>query len=200
MHHIVHRVRTSVRPLVAAGLAALLTACATPLTPPITGYTCCNLRDYGGWISSNNVQGGTLVPAGTPISLTSIKRDYYVYGSLGDRGIGLRDDQAKRPAQTLAWLRDVVVSQSPRDQIAAMPAEIRAAIDTGRIQPGMTRQQVLLSLGYPARADTPDLASPVWRYWTALTDETVDVRFDAAGQVVDIAGKPTAVRVVQVQR
>ncbi|MDR6891033.1 hypothetical protein J2X67_005581, partial [Variovorax sp. 3319] len=36
-----------------AGL--LLSGCATKLTQPITGYTCCNLRPDYGWVSSTNM-------------------------------------------------------------------------------------------------------------------------------------------------
>lgn len=187
------------RPALSALLALLLGACATPLPAPIAGYTCCNLRDYGGWISSHNIQGGTLVPVGEPIAITAMKRDYYGYGKVAGREVGLRDDHAKTRADALAWMNAVIVKDDPRPQVAAWPQDVRAAVAVGRVMRGMTRQQVLVALGHPARADTPDLAAPAWRYWTAYTDETVDVRFGDDGRVVELAGKPAAVRAVQME-
>ena len=192
-------VRRAARPAAGALLAILLVACATPLPAPIAGYTCCNLRDYGGWISSNNIQGGTLVPVGEPIRITAMKRDYYGYGQVAGREVGLRDDQAKTRADTLAWMDKVIVQDDPRPRVAAWPPEVRAAVAVGRVMRGMTRQQVLMALGHPSRADTPDLAAPAWRYWTAHTDETVDVRFGADGRVAELAGTPAAVRAVQME-
>jgi hypothetical protein len=176
--------------------AALLSGCATPIQPPIVGYTCCNLRPVDGWVSSHNVQGGALLPAGEPVKLDAIKKRYYVYGTAGGTDIGLRDDNAKNEADTLAWVRTIVVSGDPRAKLATWPAEIRTAVQTAKVMVGMSREQVLMSLGYPAKADTPDLASPTWRYWTALDDTTVDLHFDEAGRLIKVSGTPTGVGLV----
>lgn len=182
--------------LPAMAAAALLSGCATPIQPPIVGYTCCNLRPTYDWISSNNVQGGLILPAGEPVILGTIKKRYYVYGTMGGTGIGLRDDNAKSEADTLAWVRRVVVPENPKARLATWPAEIRTAVQTGKILVGMSREQVLMSLGHPAKADTPDLASPTWRYWTAIDDSTVDLHFDEADRLTTVSGSPAAVKLV----
>jgi len=186
---------------IAAGTAAalLLAACgATRLPQPITGYTCCNLRDNGGWIFSDNVQDGKLIPAGEPITLTSTKRTYYVYGEFAQRSIGLWDTQSDNSGQVFAWVHRIVVSEDPRPKIAALPPEIRDAIHAAKVVRGMTRQQVLWAVGYPGLDETPDLAGPVWRYWTPKAKKTVDIQFGPDGKVVAISGPPASVQLMSV--
>jgi len=52
---------------IAVVASVFLPGCATKLAPPITGYTCCNLRPDYGWVSSTNMLGGAIVPAGEPV-------------------------------------------------------------------------------------------------------------------------------------
>jgi hypothetical protein len=189
--------RSAGRLLVAAGAvgaACMLAACAaSTLKSPIVGYTCCNLTAAEGWISSNNVQGGAFIGAGEPVQLTSIKRQYYVYGTVGHSEFGFRDDNAKKEADTLEWLGRIVVAEDPRPQIATWPADVRLAVGTARVKVGMTRLQVLTALGHPARADTPDLDGSTWRYWTSIEDEPVDLVFDG-DRLASLQGKASAVR------
>ncbi|MDR6891026.1 ABC-type uncharacterized transport system auxiliary subunit, partial [Variovorax sp. 3319] len=50
----IHSIRNIHLALVLAA-STLLAGCATKLTQPITGYTCCNLRPDYGWVSSTNM-------------------------------------------------------------------------------------------------------------------------------------------------
>lgn len=190
----------------ALGISTLLaitifaSGCATPIEAVI-GYTCCNLRAYDGWISSNNVQEGELIPAGEAVKLTAVKRRFYVYGTIGDQGIGLRDDSAKTEQDTLRWVRRIVVAEDPRQQLASWSADVRSAVASARVFAGMTRAQVAMALGHPSPNDTPDLAAAdSWRYWVAIEDEPVDVRFGRDGRVAEISGKVSAVKRLELQR
>ena len=178
---------------------ALLSACATPLQPPVVGYTCCNLRPVDGWISSNNVQGGGMIPAGQKVRLDSMKRSYYVYGTIGGQDFALRDDSAHSNADTMAWIRRLVVAQDPNAQTTAWDPEIRAAVRYGRVLVGMTRAQVAMSLGYPSPNDTPDLTAPKWRYRTAAEDLPIDLVFDGDQRLVRLEGKPPAIAIVEAE-
>ena len=182
-----------------AVLAGLLSGCATPIEPAVAGYACCNLRMQYGWISSNNVQGGTLLPVGEPVQMTTIKRQYYVYGRIGGLDVALRDDASKSEAQTLQWVRSIIVKDDPRLQLAAWPSDIRAAVLAARVVIGMSRAQVLMALGPPSRIDTPDMAAASWRYWTEADDLPVDLHFGSDDRLQRIEGKPTAVRVISLQ-
>ncbi len=186
--------------LISITTALLLVGCATPLSPAITGYSCCNLRSNGGWISADNSQGGDLIPAGEAVKLTSSKRQYYVYGTIGDNAIGFRDDFAKSGKDTLQWIHRIVVPTNPRTEISSWPSEIRTAVGAARVTKGMTRTQVATALGYPSPNDTPDLNANTWRYWTPAEYLPVDIRFDNNGKVTGLFGEPSAVRMLELQR
>ncbi len=190
-------------PIIALATASslLLAGCAAiPLSEPVAGYTCCNLRSDGGWISSNNVQGGDLVPAGEAIKLTSVRRKFYVYGTIGGTDFGLRDDSAATEKDTLRWIHRIVVSSDPRATLNSWPSDVRSAVGAGRVFIGMTREQVAMAIGYPSPNDTPDLTASTWRYWTAAEDVTVDLRFSDQGKLVEFLGKPSAVRTIAFQQ
>ena len=87
----IHSIRNIPLALVLAA-STLLAGCATKLTQPITGYTCCNLRPDYGWVSSTNMLGGPIVPFGEPAVLDTMKRDRYLYGTIGSDYVSLRDD------------------------------------------------------------------------------------------------------------
>ena len=182
---------------IAAAAATALSACGSfPIQPPIVGYTCCNLRTDGGWVSSNNVQGGAIIPAGEPVVFDSVKKRYYVYGTVGGIGTGLRDDNSKSEAETLRWVRSIVVATSPRDGILRWPEDVRLAVQYGKVKAGMSKAQVLTSLGHPSRSDTPDPESAVWRYWTSKDDLPVDLHFDDNGLMTHVSGQRSAVQTV----
>lgn len=185
--------------IIIAALLMLSGCVSTPIQPPIVGFTCCNLRPHSGWVSSNNVQGGAILPAGEPIRMDSIKKSYYVYGSIGATNVGLRDDSAKNEADTLRWVRSIIVTNNPRVQLSAWPTEIRTAVQYGMVVIGMTRAQVLMSLGYPSLNDTPDIGSFTWRYWTSREDLPVDLHFDENGQLIKFTGKQTAIRTISAE-
>jgi len=181
--------------------AALLSGCvAVPLVQPVSGYTCCNLRSYDGWISSNNVQGGDLVAAGEPARFEQIKKNYYLYGTIGGTELALRDDNARSKEDTLRWANRIIVAEDPRPKLAAWPSDVQKAIRYGRIFTGMTREQVLMSLGYPSPADTPDLNADSWLYWTSIGDFPVDLHFGKDQRLVSIVGRPSAVRMIEAVR
>ena len=174
-----------------------LAACATSIKPPVTGYTCCNLHPYYDWVSSNNVLSSQFVAAGEPASYDSIKRGYYVYGTIGGQYISLRDDNARSSEDTMRWMRKIIVDQDPRIELATWPARTQAAVRSGKVVLGMTRQQVLMALGYPSPADTPNLASGTWHYWSAIDDTPIDIGFDTAGLLRDIKGSQPSIRMVR---
>lgn len=182
-------------------LSAGLSGCMADKFPkPIEGYTCCNLRAQYGWISSDNQQRGDLVPLGAPVRLLSIKRKYYVYGTVGDNDIALRDDSAKTEADTLRWIQRVVVSEDPLQRMAAWPAEVKTAIQATKVIPGMTREQVAMAVGHPSPNDTKDLDGDTWRYWTGIDESPVDVHFNGEGIVDRIDGSVMSRRVMVFER
>lgn len=178
----------------------LLAGCATKLAQPITGYTCCNLRPDYGWVSSANMLGGAIVPAGEPVVIDTMKRDRYAYGTIGGDYVSLRDDTARSKEDMLRWTNQIVVPTDPKLTLATWSPEVQKAVYSAKVVVGMTRPQVLMSLSYPSRNDTKDLIGNTWRYWTTQEDEPVDILFGADGTVSGFSGKPSAVRTVEFKR
>lgn len=185
------------RRLGALAAVLLLAGCgAAPLREPVAGYTCCNLRAVGGWISSDNVLGGVLVPAGEPVKFESRRSSDRVYGTIGGRDVGFHHDWGRTADETLQMALRLVVARDPREQLVKWPADIRAAVDAAQVIPGMTRAQVTMAIGHPARRDTPDTAADTWRYRT-MDHGTVDLRFGPDGKLFEVVGSAAAVAMVQ---
>lgn len=181
-------------------VAAAISGCATKLAQPITGYTCCNLRPDYGWVSSTNMLGGAIVPAGEPAVIDTMKRDRYAYGTIGGDYVSLRDDTARSREDMLRWTNQIVVPTDPKLTLATWSPDVQKAVYSAKVVVGMTRPQVLMSLSYPSRNDTKDLNGTTWRYWTTQEDEPVDILFGADGTVSGFSGKPSAVRTVEFRR
>ncbi|MCX5638587.1 MAG: hypothetical protein NTX52_12990, partial [Planctomycetota bacterium] len=59
----------------------------------------------------------------------------------------------------------------------------RNGIEAGKALPGMSKQGVMIALGYPAKHKTPSLESNHWTYWTGRYGQ-ITVDFDESGKVV----------------
>ena len=178
--------KTPFHPASALLAAALLAASAgAPAQEKYDGYLCCNMRSDGSWISDSNYaeNGKRVIPVGTPVSVTGYGRqrinvringERQAIGNDYSRDIGLAD-----------FARRYVVTEDPAAKIAGYPAKIQDAIKRAKITPGMTREQVLMALGYPISSENPDLSADLWRYWVSSFAE-FQVQFDGNGRVREI--------------
>ena len=178
--------KTPLRPATALLATALLAAAAgVSAQETYDGYLCCNMRSDGSWISDSNYaeNGKRVIPVGTPVSVTGYGRqrinvridgERQAIGNDYSRDIGLAD-----------FARRYVVTEDPAAKIAGYPAKIQDAIKRAKITPGMTREQVLMALGYPISSENPDLSADLWRYWMSSFAE-FQVQFDGNGRVREI--------------
>ncbi|UNK42328.1 outer membrane protein assembly factor BamE [Luteimonas sp. S4-F44] len=168
--------------------AALLVACATSASAEskYDGYLCCNLRSDGSWISDSNYaeNGKRVIPAGTPASVTGHGR-YRVNVRIDGQRQAIGNDYS-RDLDLDTFARRYVVTEDPAAKIATWPAKVQEAVRRAKITPGMTREQVITSLGYPISSENPDLDAPLWRYWLSSFAE-FQVLFDGSGRVRDIS-------------
>ena len=162
----------------AAVLVALLAACAggpggtqpdtaAPRSQKTTylqpGYACCNLRYDGDQIKDSNLGQLPFIAAGTPIRVKTID-DYVAQVDVDGRPMRLVLEN--RGAETIQqWLARLVVGEDPRTRLAAFPPAVREAIRAGKLAKGMTREQVIMAVGYPQTSDKLPLDGPHWRYW-----------------------------------
>lgn len=144
----------------AAALPGVVLAQALP-----EGYLCCNMRTDGKWISDINYaeNGKRIVAVGTPAKVTGFGR-YRVHVDLAGGSQSIGNDYSRDLEQT-AFAQRYVVAQDPKTKIAGYSTKIQEAIRSARLAPGMTREQVLMSVGYPVSSENPNLDAKVWRYW-----------------------------------
>jgi outer membrane protein assembly factor BamE (lipoprotein component of BamABCDE complex) len=73
--------------------------------------------------------------------------------------------------------------------LAQYPKPIQDAITSMRLTKGMSREQVLMAVGYPVSSENPNLDAKVWRFWLSSFDE-FSVKFDDQGLVTDVIADP----------
>jgi hypothetical protein len=149
------------------------------------GFLCCNMRTTGDWISDSNYNdsGQRVVPVGTPTKVTGYGRQRVQVAIDGKRqAIG---NDYSRDLGLEAFAKRYVVTEDPKVKLATYPAKLRDAIQAGQISRGMTRDQVLMAVGYPISSENPRLDAPVWRYWVSSFSE-FQVQFDDAGRVREV--------------
>jgi hypothetical protein len=153
------------------------------------GYLCCNMRTDGSWISDINYADGgmRIIPAGTPIKSTGYGR-YRVYVEVEGTKQAIGNDYS-RDIDMAAFAQRYIVKEDPRAKFATYPAKIREAIKTARVTRGMTREQALMSAGYPVSSENPSLDARVWRFWRDSFSE-FQLLFDDSGKVNEIATDP----------
>ena len=142
-------------------------------------FTPTNLRREGDWIGESPVLERPFIPAGT-----LIKAGDFRSGEVRVLLDGLKmrvGFYEKSKLETIQQLFERYASaQSPTQLIAQFPPRIQRAIRVGRVIPGMTREQVQLSLGRPALDIVPNLTVSEWKY--AYNDkENFSVVFDEQG-------------------
>lgn len=176
------------RSTAAVAAFALAGAAAAADAPDLgDGFLCCNMRSDGSWISDSNYEesGKQVVPFGTPARFLGFGRNR-VNLDLGGKRQSIGNDYSRDvPMEDFA--RRYLVKADPRPKVAAAPPKIRAAIESMKVAKGMTREQVLIAVGYPIASENPKLDAPQWKYWL-WSFSPYTVHFDAKGHVASVEG------------
>lgn len=151
----------------------LLAGCASsgPITPSdvwLVGYTCCNLthEQNSDWISDVNYTGLTKIPAGSPIRVAKVgSQNYRVDAEISGKHYRFGQDYGRSAEPFESWLRRMVVVDDPRSRISNWTPEIQRVVRDGKVMIGMTKEQVIISLGYPPKFGTPNINAKTWKYW-----------------------------------
>jgi hypothetical protein len=177
--------------LASVGLAKKEPPPAPPGTPgsqtlPRQGFACCNLHYDGDWISDVNYAELPMIPAGTPIEVLSYGRHRAAI-KVDGKPMRLGHDYGRDQETLEAWVGKVVVSDDPRPRISAYPATVQNAIKEGKVTVGMTREQAIVSMGYPLTNENISLDSPIWRLWRSRREE-YQLNFRADGHLGSVTG------------
>jgi|SRR5262245_9965666 len=168
-------------------LAFLLAACkGPPINSPLTGqtrYLCCNIHYEKTKINDTLYQVGNLIPFGTRVQIQEVRAESVLFQPEGYPAITLVYEWGRKAGVPFEqYLDRLFVLDDPRAQFAAKAAprgkssaKGKAApsssaanlklIENAQVEPGMTRAEVLASLGPPPLHMTRTLDQNAWHYW-----------------------------------
>ena len=159
---------------------------------PLNGqyrYTCCNIRYERPEITDVNYTTGALIPYGTRVQILEVKKNAVRFQPDGHPEMTLVYRHGRKIYPFEQYLDRIFLADDPRRGMAATGKKKAAAgskfaksIENGLVEQGMTKDEVLKTLGYPPAHRTASLESPVWTYWRNRW-ETYVVYFD--GDKVD---------------
>lgn len=174
-------------------VALVLAGCGTAVPPEVLHqwqghalYTCCNLRYEGKDITDANYAAGTILPFGSPVVVDEMS-DHEVKFTSGATTLELKHKYGREQESSQQYFHKILVPDDPHERFAKFPPAIQTAIDDGRVERGMTREQVIMSIGYPPTHQTPTLDMSRWTYWSGRMS-TYTVIFDDRGVVTRIVG------------
>ena len=151
------------------------------------GFLCCNMRTNGSWISDINYddKGMRIIPVGTPLKVTGYGH-YRVKVDINGKKQAIGNDYSRDLKQE-AFMRRYVVADDPAAKIATFTKRAQLAIASAQVALGMTREQVIMSLGYPVSSENPNLSARTWKFWLSSFVE-FHVTFDEDDLVIDVSG------------
>jgi hypothetical protein len=154
---------------------------------PLNGqyrYTCCNIRYERPEITDVNYTTGALIPYGTRVQILEVKKNAVRFQPDGHPEMTLVYRHGRKIHPFEQYLDRIFLTDDPRRGMATTgkkkaPAGSKFAksIENGLVEQGMTKDEVLKTLGYPPAHRTASLESPVWTYWRNRW-ETYVVYFD----------------------
>jgi hypothetical protein len=157
-------------------------------------FVATNLRYEGDWISEASSPQLSFVPVGARLKVTELgsnRASILIDGRKMRMGVDF-----SRGYETIQQFIDrATTSQDPRPKLTGFPEKIRNAIRSGRVVAGMTREQVLLSLGRPRVDFNPKLDVQEWKYQVPEQEELF-LLFDEAGLLKEIDGSRKARKLV----
>jgi hypothetical protein len=173
--------------------------CKTSVPPAVvqeyqsrTLFTCCNIHYETDEITDANYFIGSTIPVGTPVQIQAMRSDSVTF-TAGGTTVTLYQSYGTAQESFQQYLNKVLVPVDPKDQLAGYPTAVQEAIRDGRVERGMSKDQVLMSLGYPPTHRTASTASNDWVYWYNRF-VTYRVQFDPAGRVSNVVGRPAPTR------
>lgn len=147
-------------------------------------FTCCNLHYDGDWISDGHWLDQPFIPAGAQIVVGEKGRNR-IKVMVDGRPMVLGHDYGREHGTLDGLVERIALAEDPKLKLDTYPEPVRAAILAGKVSLGMTREQVVMSLGHPR----PDLNTPLsaeeWQYESS-EGTSYFLSFDADGRLTDI--------------
>jgi hypothetical protein len=172
-----------------ASLIGTVAAASVLASDKYQGYLCCNLRTDGAWISDINYDenGKRVIPVGTPVTILGQGR-YRIKIQVEGQKQAIGNDYS-RDLSLEEFAKRYVVTENPALKISSYPRKVQDAIGSSHLMLGMSREQVIMSVGYPVSSENHDLNSKFWRFWLSQFAKFT-VKFDEQGRVMGVDTDP----------
>jgi outer membrane protein assembly factor BamE (lipoprotein component of BamABCDE complex) len=174
--------------------AALVAGCSSStnrekgLADPRVGhafYLCCNLHYDKPEITDANYTAGTLVPFATRVEILKVTRGSVQFKPAGHSPLTLEYRHGSKGLPFNEYLDHLFVADDPRLKLRKVNAKQVKLMESSTVAPGMTKDQVVMTLGYPPADRTPSLEASTWTYY-ASPSQTFTVSFDGGGKVTQV--------------
>jgi len=181
------------RMLVVSLIGLVLAGCQPPVAPEVlhqwqsrTLYTCCNIHYEGSKVNDANYYVGSMLPFGSSAAVVKMAGNSVTFRS-GATELTLEHSYGKDQESDQQYFSKVLVETDPHVRFATYPKQVQEAVSEGRVEVGMTKEQVIMSLGYPPTHRTASTDLNTWTYWYNRWI-TYQVQFGADGKVSMLVG------------
>src|SRR4029453_7397978 len=143
-------------------------------------FLCWNLRydPHKPEITDTIAAQGTLLPFATRVEVQKVTKNSVVFAPAGHPPITLDFEHGGKTLSFDSFLSRLFVTEDPRLKLKKVPARQVKLVEKGTIVPGMSRDQVLLAVGYPPADRTPSLEAATWTYSDGADADAFVVYFD----------------------
>lgn len=115
---------------------------------------------------ATNYARGTRVPINTPVRIDAIRGNSISLQRI-DTGDKLEiQNVEKYTRKTMLEVARLIFAEE-QTPLEELPDDLAAEIRAGNMRKGMTKEQVLMTRGYPPAHETPSLESDRWVYWSS---------------------------------
>lgn len=157
-----------------------------------TLYTCCNIFHESDQINDANYHVGQMVPLGSSAQVQDAARKGVTFLAGGTK-LTLTQAYGQNEESFQQYIDKILVPLDPKAKLMSFPKDVQDAINDSRVEVGMSKEQVLMSIGYPPTHRTPSTTSNTWTYWWNRW-VTYTVQFDDSGKVSGITGSNAPTR------
>lgn len=151
-------------------LKALLSETATDSTRQL--YTAYNLFTERGKVHAINYQSGTVIPVGTPVKVEFKDSAHAKFVRIkfttlsDDKSYTLKFNRRYHPGKTIYDYANLLFSEKTFEEMTAgKTGSVVNAIRRAAVIEGMSKEEVLISYGYPPEHKTTSLRKNNWTYW-----------------------------------
>src|SRR5215470_6083742 len=130
-------------------LALIGWGCHQPVPPQVLQqwqghslYTCCNMHYESKEVNDGNYDVGAMLPFGSPATVENMTSDSVTIRS-GATDLSIYHRYGRDQESSQAYFGKILVDTDPHARFDTYPPKIREAIKDGRVEKGMTKEQVI---------------------------------------------------------